>query len=254
MVDRNDFAYRRLQPSIVLTVASVPHVIWGQDAVEYNFGALYVSYEELDLQILLSPSMIQEAVELLAPSYYPMTLDETDAEMETASKDDDRFAFTRAFRDRPDVFTRLKLLQRDAEAEGPSHVLLIANTVFDYPLDEIVQIPFPHCPELPFLSVPAVIRLIPVHLQKWASVDLCPQSFPFILACEMLLGGAIGFSFAKELEEVYASSDQLPNRLKDMIHGLNERQKVWVYEYFHIGGERGESSSDSDGDILPHLL
>ncbi|SJL01705.1 uncharacterized protein ARMOST_05028 [Armillaria ostoyae] len=252
MVDRNDFAYRRLQPSIVLTDASIPHVIWGQDAVEYNFGALYVYDEELDLQILLSPSMIQEAVELLAPSYYPMTLDEIDAEVKAASKNDARFAFTRAFRDRPDDFTRLKLLQRDAEAGGPSHVLLIANTVFDYPLDEIVQRPFPHCPELPFPSVPAVIRLIPVHLQKWTGVGFSPQSFPFILACEMLLGGAIGFSFAKELEEAYASSDQLPTGLKDMIHSLNEREKVWVYEYFHIG-QGSESSSDPDGDILPHL-
>ncbi|PBK72865.1 hypothetical protein ARMSODRAFT_1015693 [Armillaria solidipes] len=246
-----DFAYRRLQPSILLTDASIPHVIWGQDAVEYNFGALFMYYVSLDLQILLSPSMIQKAVELLAPSYCPMTVDEIDAE-EAAPKNSVRLDYTIAFRDRPNDFTRLKSTQCNTLAD-PSHVLLIANTIFNYPLDDIVHVSLPLCPELPFPSVPAIVRLMPVHAAKWMDADYTPQSSSFLLACETLLECAIESSFAKEVDEVYASNDQLPARLKDMIVDLDEHQKCWVYECFHIGVEMGESSSDSDADMFSLL-
>ncbi|SJL01704.1 uncharacterized protein ARMOST_05027 [Armillaria ostoyae] len=243
----HDFAYRRLQPSILLTDASIPHVIWGQDAVQYNFGALYTYHPALDLQILLSTSMIQKAVELLAPSYSPMTVDEIDAEKAAV-----RLDYTLAFRDRPNDFTRLKLTQRNTLAD-PSHVLLIANTIFDYPLDDIVYVSPPLCPGLPFPSVPAIVRLMPVHAAKWMDADYTPQSSSFLLACETLLECAIESSFAKGVDEVYASNDQLPARLKDMIVGLNEHQKCWVYECFHIGVEMGGSSSDSDADMFSLL-
>ncbi|KAK0453347.1 hypothetical protein EV421DRAFT_672552 [Armillaria borealis] len=247
----HDFAYRRLQPSILLTDASIPHVIWGQDAVQYNFGALYPYHPALDLQVLLSPSTIQKAVELLAPSYSHMTVDEIDVE-KAAPKNNVCLDYTLAFRDRPNDFTRLKLTQQDDLAH-PAHVLLIANTIFDYPLDDIVHVSPPLCPELPFPSVPAIVRLMPVHAAKWMDADYTPQSSSFLLACETLLECAIESSFAKEVDEVYASNDQLPTRLKDMIVDLDEHQKCWVYECFHIGVEMGGSSSDSDADMFSLL-
>ncbi|PBL02246.1 hypothetical protein ARMGADRAFT_246828 [Armillaria gallica] len=192
--------------------------------------------------------MIQKAVELLAPSYCPMTVDEIDAE-EAAPKKTIRLDYTLAFRDRPNDFTRLKLTQRNAFAD-PSHVLLIANTIFDYPLDDIVHVSPPLCPELPFPSVPAIVRLMPVHAAKWMDAEDTPQSDSFLLASETLLECAIESSFAKEMGEVYASTDELPVRLKDMIVGLDEHQRCWVYECFCIGGEPGGSSSDSDSDMV----
>ncbi|KAK0467858.1 uncharacterized protein EV420DRAFT_1758094 [Desarmillaria tabescens] len=248
MGDQIDFAFRRLQPSILLLHADIPHVIWGQDAVEFCFGGPFNFYDELDLQILLPPSKIQEAVKLLAPSYSTMTCDDIDEEKMTVDKRLACVDYTLAFRDRPDDFVRLKLLRQNTDTV-PSHVLLISNTIFDYPLDDVVQVPLPLCPDLPFPSVPAIVGLMPVHIQKWFKAGFSRQSLSFICACRTLLESAIEFSFCEELDTVFSDVDQLPTRLKEMICGLDEHQKTYVYDFFPIG-EPGGSSSDSDGDIV----
>ncbi|KAK0453340.1 hypothetical protein EV421DRAFT_2030316 [Armillaria borealis] len=70
--------------------------------------------EKLDLQILLPPSRIQEAVKLLlATSYSPMSCEEIDDETRPliASNNDIYITdYTLAFRDRPNDFARLKSL------------------------------------------------------------------------------------------------------------------------------------------------
>ncbi|KAK0467861.1 uncharacterized protein EV420DRAFT_1501642 [Desarmillaria tabescens] len=88
---------------------------------------------------------------------------------------------------------------------------------------------------------------MPVHIQKWMDAGYSAQSSSFIRACKTLLESAIDFSFGEVLDTEYADGDQLPTTLKEMIHGLDERQKGWVYNYFLIK-EPGESSSDSDSD------
>ncbi|KAK0440280.1 hypothetical protein EV421DRAFT_1816490 [Armillaria borealis] len=257
-------AYQRLQPSILLLRAAIPHVIWGQDAGEFYFDGPFEVYDELDLQILLPPSKIQEAANLLAPSYIAMTCKEIDDDRMTVPKGYSREDYTIAFRDRPNDFTRLKLsAQPDTDSDDdsdtnsdddsdtysdPAYVLLISNTVFDYPLHDVVQVPLPHCPELPFPSAPAIIRLMPVHIRKWMSAGYSRQSLSFIVACKAILESAIHFHFGEELDEHYDDCDQLPTSLKEMISSLNERERLYVYGHFLIG-EAGGSSGDSDSDV-----
>ncbi|KAK0242413.1 hypothetical protein EDD85DRAFT_785535 [Armillaria nabsnona] len=252
MDDRNDIPHRRLQPAILLARAGIPHVIWGQDAVHYSLGGAFIFYGILDLQILIPPSRIQEAVTLLAPSYSPMSCLEIDIEKRVynASHMDDYTDYTLAFRDRPNDFVRLKSsVQRNTRSD-PSRVLLISNTIFNYPLDETVPISLPLCPILPFPSVPTLVRLMPVHLQKWVDVGYSPQSWSFINICKFLLASAIRFSFPKEVEEEYNNADELPTRLKEMVVCLDEREKRWVYDRFLLGpdGSSAESSSDESTD------
>ncbi|KAK0243135.1 hypothetical protein EDD85DRAFT_947281 [Armillaria nabsnona] len=256
-------AYRRLHPSILLLRAAIPHVIWGQDAGDFYFDGPFECYDELDLQILLPPSKIQEAANLLSPSYIAMTCKEIDDDRMTVPKGFSHYDYTIAFRDRPNDFARLKLsAQPDTDSDDdsdtysdPSYVLLISNTVFDYPLHDVVQVPLPHCPELPFPSAPVIIRLMPVHIRKWMSAGYSPQSLSFILACKTILESAIHFCFGEELDEYYDNCDQLPTSLKEMISGLNERERLYVYGHFLIGEAGGSSDdSDSDADGLDLLL
>lgn len=131
----NDFTYRRFQPSMLFVRAPIPHVIRGQDAVQFSFGAPIMFYEKLDLVILLPPSKIQEAVKLLALlSYSTMTCADIDEDRKNAaSKKKARLRYTPAFRDRPGRFARLKLLH------------------------DVIQIPLPLCPKLPFSPVSASV-------------------------------------------------------------------------------------------------
>ncbi|KAK0468058.1 uncharacterized protein EV420DRAFT_1473823 [Desarmillaria tabescens] len=243
----------RLQPSLILTGAAIPHVIWGQDAVHYSLGGAFIFREKLDLQILLPPSRIQEAVKLLAPSYSPMSCEEIDGEKRalTASKKGICIVdYTLAFRDRPDDFARLKALQRGTKSD-PYRVLLISNTIFNYNLDDIVQVSLPLCPDLPFPSVPALVHLMPIHIQKWIDAGYSPQSWAFIEICQYMLESAINDSFCEEVEEEYHDADDLPTRLKEMIVCLDEREKGWVYDYFLLDGESdGESDDEAIWDTI----
>ncbi|SJL01629.1 uncharacterized protein ARMOST_04952 [Armillaria ostoyae] len=252
MDDRNDIPHRRLQPSILLARAAIPHVIWGQDAVHYSLGGAFIFYGMVDLQILIPPSRIQEAVTLLAPSYSPMSCDEIDEEKRAynASHMDDYTDYTLAFRDRPNDFVRLKSLQRNTSRSDLSRVLFISNTIFNYPLDETVPISLLLCPILPFPSVPVLVRLMPVNLQKRLDAGYSPQSWSFISICRFLLASALKFSFPKELEEEYDNADELPTRLKEMMICLDEREKRWVCDRFLLGsdGSSAESSSDESTD------
>ncbi|KAK0242429.1 hypothetical protein EDD85DRAFT_811259 [Armillaria nabsnona] len=249
MGDRYDVPSQRLHASILLTRAAIPHVIWGQDAVHFSLSGAFFFCSDLDLQILLSPSMIQEAVKLLASTYYIMSHKEIDDEKKAHSDYEEGayVDYTRAFRDRPSDFARLKLFQRKSEAD-PSHVLLISNAIFDYPLHDIVQKRFPLCPELPFPSVPALIRLMPVLMQNRIDMDFSVQNWSFISSCRFLLEAAINHSFPKELKEEFDDEDQLPMRLKEMISSLDERQRGWIYDLFLIEGEPGGSDSEADSE------
>ncbi|SJL01693.1 uncharacterized protein ARMOST_05016 [Armillaria ostoyae] len=230
MDDRNDIPHRRLQPAILLARAAIPHVIWGQDAVHYSLGGAFIFYDELDLQILIPPSRTQGAVTLLTPSYSPMSCDEIDEEKRAYNSSHlaHYTDYTLAFRDRPNDFVRLKSLQRNTRSD-PSRVLLISNTIFNYPLDETVPISLLLCPILPFPSVPVLFRLMPVH--------------------EMAGYCAINFSFPKELEEEYYDADELPARLKEMMICLDEREKRWVYDCFLLGSDGSSAESSSDESI-----
>ncbi|PBL02185.1 hypothetical protein ARMGADRAFT_1005607 [Armillaria gallica] len=255
MGDRYDVPSQRLEASILFTCAAIPHAIWGQDAVHFSLSGAFFFFADLDLQILLPPSRIQQAVELLAPTYSIMSHKEIDDENKahTDSEEEVYVDYTHAFRDCPDDFARLKLMQRDTKAE-PSHVLLISNTIFDYPLHDIVQKRFPLCPELPFPSVPALIRIMPVLMQKRIDMDFSVQNFSFISSCRLLLEAAINSSFPKELKEEFDDGDQLPTRLKEMMSGLDERQRGWIYDLFLIEGEPGGSDSDEGvwDTLFPH--
>ncbi|KAK0468002.1 uncharacterized protein EV420DRAFT_1502308 [Desarmillaria tabescens] len=216
--------------------------------MHFGLGGVFVFDDELDLQILLPPSKIPQAINLLASTYSTMSHEEIDDEKaHFVAKREAYLDYTLAFRDRPNDFARIKLSQRSTEAD-PSHVLLISNKIFDYSLDDTVQILFPHCPKLPFPSVPALVRLMPIHIQKWIDVGYTPQSWSFISLRLCLLEQAINFSFPKEVEEEYDNADQLPTTLKKMMSGLDERQKGWIYDLFLIEGEPGGTSSDSDDE------
>ncbi|SJL01695.1 uncharacterized protein ARMOST_05018 [Armillaria ostoyae] len=199
MDNRLDVPSRRLQPSLILAGAAIPHVIWGQEAVHYSLGGAFI-HEKLDLQILLPPSRFQEAVKLLATSYSPMSCEEIDDEKRAliASKQDIYITdYTVAFRDRPDDFVRLKSLQRDTKSD-PYYVLLISNTIFNYPLDDIVQVSLPLFPDLPFPSVPALVHLMPIYIQKWTNAGYSAQSWAFIEICEYMLEALSITLFAKK--------------------------------------------------------
>ncbi|KAK0231142.1 hypothetical protein IW262DRAFT_461779 [Armillaria fumosa] len=254
MDDRGGIPHRRLQPSILLARAAIPHVIWGQDAIHYSLGGSFIFYDILDLQILLPPSRIQEAVALLSPSYSPMTCDEIDEEKRVynASHMDRYTDYTLAFRDRPDDFVRLKSLERNTRSD-PSRVLLISNTIFNYPLDETTPISLLLCPILPFPSVPVLFRLMPVHLQKWLDMGYSRQGTAFMRICKALLERAINFSFPKEVEEEYSNIDSLPMRLKELTISLDEREKPWIYDCFMLGSDGSSDEaveSDDDDDTI----
>ncbi|KAK0498435.1 hypothetical protein EDD18DRAFT_1157666 [Armillaria luteobubalina] len=248
---RSDTPHRRLQPSILLARAAIPHVIWGQDAEHYSLVRSFFFWNKLDLQILLPPSRIQEAVALLSPLYSPMTCDETDKEERAynASHRDEYSDYTLAFRDRLDDFVRLKSLERNTWSD-PSRVLLISNTIFNYPLDETTPISLPLCPILPFPTVSALLRLMPIHLQKCRDTGYTHQIFEFVNVCRALLGRAIGFSFPEEVQKVYSNADELPTRLKEMISSLDEREKRWVYDCFAMrsNGSSDEAVGSDDDD------
>ncbi|SJL01681.1 uncharacterized protein ARMOST_05004 [Armillaria ostoyae] len=244
MGDRYDVPSQRLQASILLARAAIPHVIWGQDAVHFSLNSgVFFFFTDRDLQILLPSSRIEQGVKLLAPTYSIMSHKEIDDEGNARD-------YTLALRDRPNDFARLKLMQRNSKAD-PSHVLLISNAIYDYPLHDIVQKLFPLCPELPFPSVPALIRLMPVLIQKRIDMDFSVQNWSFIRSCRFPLEAAINFAFPKELKEEFDDEDQLPMRLKEMMSSLDERQRVWIYDLFLIEGEPG--GSDSEGSGTPSL-
>ncbi len=250
MDDRWDVPHLRLQPAILLARAAISHVVWGQDAVHYSLGGSFIFYDILDLQILIPPSRIQEAVALLSPSYSPMTCDEIDEEKRAynASHMDAYTDYTLAFRDRPNDFVRLKSSVQRSTRSDPSRVLLISNTIFDYPLDETIPISLLLCPVLQFPSVPVLFRLMPVHLQKWLDTGYSHQGASFMSICESLLEGAIDFSFPEELEEVHYDADELPTRLKEMVVCLDEREKRWVYDYFLLDSDGSSVDSESSSD------
>ncbi|KAK0231126.1 hypothetical protein IW262DRAFT_1342360 [Armillaria fumosa] len=246
MGDRYDVPSQRLQASTLLVRAAIPHVIWGQDTVYYSLSGSFFFFADVDVQILLPSSRIQQAVNLLAPTYAIMShkeiVDEADARPDSPFSD-----YTLAFRDCPDDFARLKLMQQNSNTD-PSHILLISNTLYDYPLHDVVQKHFPLCPELPFPSVPALIRLMPVLMQKRIDIDLSDlsdQNWSFISSCRYLLEAAINLAFPKELNEEFDNEDQLPVSLKCMMSGLDE--KGWICDLFLIEGEPGGSDSDSEG-------
>ncbi|KAK0231127.1 hypothetical protein IW262DRAFT_1342361 [Armillaria fumosa] len=255
MRDRYDVPSQRLQASILLVRAAIPHVIWGQDAVYYSLGGAFFFFADVDVQILLPSLKIQQAVNLLAPMYAIMSQKEIldEAKVRLNSKERAHTDYTRAFRDCPDNYARLKLMHQNSNTD-PSHILLISNTLYDYPLHDVVQKHFPLCPELPFPSVPALIRLMPVLMQKRIDIDLSDQNWTFIRSCRYLLEAAINLDFAEELNEEFDSENQLPDRLKEMMSGLDERQRGWICDLFLIEGEPGGSDSDSEGiwDTLYH--
>ncbi|KAK0453287.1 hypothetical protein EV421DRAFT_1897304 [Armillaria borealis] len=247
MGDRYDVPSQRLHASILLARAAIPHVIWGQDAVHFSLNSgVFFFFTDRDLQILLPSSRIEQGVKLLAPTYSIMSHKEIDDEVKARSDSEGRAYgdYTLAFRDRPNDFARLKLMQRNSKVD-PSHVLLISNAIYDYPLHDIVQKHLPLCPELPFPSVPALIRLMPVLIQKRIDMDFSVQNWTFIKSCRFLLEAAINLAFPKELKEEFDDEDQLPMRLKEMMSSLDERQRVWIYDLFLIEGEPG--GSDSEG-------
>ncbi|SJL02031.1 uncharacterized protein ARMOST_05355 [Armillaria ostoyae] len=241
MDNRLDIPSRRLQPSLILTGTAILHVIWGQEAVHYSMGGAFI-FQKLDLQILLPPSSIQEAVKLLAPFYSPMSYGEIDDEKRaliSSNKDIYIIDYTLAFRDRPDDFVRLKSLQRDTD---PYHVLLISDTIFNYPLDDIRQVSLPQA--FPFPSVPALVHLMPIYIQKWIDKGYSAQSWAFIEICQDLLEGAINHAFCKEVEEEYHDADELPTRLQEMMIRLDEREKRWIYDCFLLDGDTSGASDD----------
>ncbi|SJL01630.1 uncharacterized protein ARMOST_04953 [Armillaria ostoyae] len=183
-----------------------------------------------------------------------MSCDEIDEEKRAynSSHMDHYTDYTLAFRDRPNDFVRLKSLQRNTRSD-PSRVLFISNTIFNYPLDETVPISLLLCPILPFPSVPVLVRLMPVHLQKWLDTGYSHQSAAFIGICESLLESAINFSFPKEVEEEYSNADELPMRLKELIISLDEREKRWVHDCFMLGSDGSSDEaveSDDDDDSI----
>ncbi|KAK0498447.1 hypothetical protein EDD18DRAFT_1351131 [Armillaria luteobubalina] len=111
MGDGYDAPSQRLQASILLARAAI--------------GSFFF-FSDVDVQILLPLPNIQQAVNLLAPTYAVMShkeiVDEAHARRSTFPD------YTRALHDDPDNFARLKLVQPNSKT-NPSHIL-ISNAIY----------------------------------------------------------------------------------------------------------------------------